>query len=779
MSEGVGHTQQAKAEGLDRRELLKGLLALPGLLGGLGRRASATETDHGAEERPGTRRVVVMGFDGMDPKLARRWMDEGKLPNLKQLAEDGCFRELATVNPAATPVAWSSFATGANPARTRIFDLLRRRPGSYEVVPGDIWLERKKATEEAADIINRVMRRVGVGAGVVAAAVLLVGRYVVRHLLGRKRTSFVVGSAVAGLLVGVVGGSALIGLLAGILAGSVVADWAPRSYIEYRNPLSCPTFWGLADRAGHRMRVLGVPCVFPPPQLRRAKVLSGYPAPDMTAGGFAIYTSAEGPPKGDPRRRIFRINAQVPVIETVVVGPFDRVGKEEDSMLRIEPIARCRVPLTIIPDHEKRMVTIRLQGQEHTIGERGWSRWFTITFEMSPLVREVGLARFCLVKFTPEELRLYLMPINYHPEHLPANVRLAHPPEFIDELTAEVGLFKTAGWAIDTFRPLIDNQIDDGIFLDDLHFTMGKKWEIFFSQLMKRDWDVLVGVFMGSDRVQHMMWRHIDPQHPLYDPEEAKLYGDSILDVYRALDEWVGITRKQLPPETVLFVVSDHGFSPFRKGVNLNRWLEEEGYLVLKSESLREAEHTGIEFWEVADWRRTKAYAAGLSGISINVLGREPIGAVEPGGQQQMLREEIRRKLEALTDPETGQRVIHRVYRREELYQGPYLDELPDLIVGYNRGYRTERATLKVGFDRPVISPNNTKWSGDHVTVDPELVPGVLFCNRPLSTDKQRLVDLAPTILTLLGVRVPSGVEGEALAFSTDPLDERPTDERS
>ena len=777
MTEKASPTQRARGDGLGRRELLKGVLALPGLLAGLGGRARAAQSarrqasatsgveEEGAQARPGTRRAVVLGLDGLDPKLVRQWMAEGHLPNLKQLAEEGSFCELATVNPAETPVAWASFATGANPGRTRIFDLLRRRPGSYEVVPGDIWLKRKRATEEGADIINRVMHRVGLGAGVLAAAVLLVGGRLVRHLLGRRRVSLVFGSALAGVLVGVIGGSALIGLLAGLLAGSVVADWAPRSYLEYKNPLACPTFWELADRAGQRASVLFVPCSFPSPELENGKALSSYPAPDMMAGGFSIYTSAEKPPKSDSKMRVFRINAQEPIIETVVLGPFDRVRTGEDYRLSIEPVRRCRVPMTIVPHHQRRQVTIRVQGQERTIGERQWSGWFTFTFEMSPLVREVGMARFCLVKFTPEELRLYLMPINYHPHHLPAHVRLAHPPELVQEITEELGLFKTAGWAIDSFRPLIEEQIDDELFLLDLYFTMNKKWQIIFSQLVRSDWDLLVAVLMASDRVQHMMWRHIDPQHLRHDPEEAKLYGDAILGVYRTLDDVVGAVRKNLPRETALFVISDHGFASFRKGVNLNRWLEEEGYLVLggdPSSGVGAGEH---EFWEVADWRRTRAYVPGLAGICLNVLGREPVGAVEPGAQYQKLREEIRRKLEALTDPETGQRVIHRVYRREELYEGPYLDELPDLIVGYERGYRTERTSLKVGARRSVIVPNRTKWCGDHITVDPELVPGVLFCNRKVTTAEPRLIDLAPTILTLLGVPVPPGMDGQALTL--------------
>ena len=714
---------------------------------------------------------MVLGFDGMDPTLTRQWMAEGHLPHFKQLAEEGCFHDLATVNPAATPVAWSSFATGANPGRTRIFDMNRRRPGGYEVVPGDIELERKRATAEGSDLVNRVMYRVGLGTGLMAAIILLVGRWLLRYLLRDRRVSFLVGSTLAGLLVGVVGGSALVGLVAGLVAGGAVAQWLPRSYMEFRSPLGAQTFWQIADRAKVRTRVLFVPCTFPPAVLEHGKLLSGYPAPDMTTGAYTIYTSAPPPTETDLEVWFFRIAPRARVVESVVMGPFDRVLLQTDQLRDLEPARRCQVPVLFVLDWDKRQVTIRVQGQEETIGERQFSDWFTFTFEMSPLVKEVGIARFCLVKFTPEEVRLYLMPPNYHPLKLPANLRFASPPEFLRELTTKVGFFKTAGWAVDTFRPLIMGQIDDGLFLDDLSSTMSKEWEIVSGEMGKGDWDVLVAVFMGSDRAQHMLWHHIDPEHPAHDPQEAAVYRDAILGVYKTLDDWVGLTRRTLPPETVLFVISDHGFAPFRKGVGLNRWLLEQGYLVLAQPLSPESASTETDFWQVTDWSRTRAYAPGLAGVAINLIGREPMGAVEPGPEYQQLCEEIRRKLEALTDEETGARVIRHVYRREEIYAGPYLDEIPDLIVGYERGYRTERASFAVAQRKPVIAPNHTRWSGDHVSVDPPLVPGVLFSNRALRSDpaggppgpSPRLIDLAPTILALLGLPVPAGVDGQAL----------------
>jgi predicted AlkP superfamily phosphohydrolase/phosphomutase len=212
-------------------------------------------------------------------------------------------------------------------------------------------------------------------------------------------------------------------------------------------------------------------------------------------------------------------------------------------------------------------------------------------------------------------------------------------------------------------------------------------------------------------------------------------------------------------------VVSDHGFNSFRKGVNLNRWLEEHEYQVLQADPDALGPDRSVEVWQVTAWDKTRAYVPGMAGVYLNVVGREPFGTVTRGPQYQRLREEIRRGLEELRDPETGETVVHRVYRREELYDGPHVNDLPDLVVGFRPGYRTERGTLKVGADRAVITDNLTKWSGDHITVDPEFVPGILFSNRKVTTESPGIMDLAPTVLSLLGVPTGSWMDGRALSL--------------
>jgi predicted AlkP superfamily phosphohydrolase/phosphomutase len=222
------------------------------------------------------------------------------------------------------------------------------------------------------------------------------------------------------------------------------------------------------------------------------------------------------------------------------------------------------------------------------------------------------------------------------------------------------------------------------------------------------------------------------------------------------MDALVGRVMKHVDDQTVLFVLSDHGFCSFRRGINLNAWLHESGYLALKNG----ASESGPYFGDV-DWSRTRAYTFGLGGLYLNLMGREAEGVVRPA-EQEALKQELIAKLNGLRDPDTGEEGIRSVYATSALYDGPYLREAPDLIVGYSEGYRTSWGAAVGKVSAKVFEDNCKAWSGDHC-VDPELVPGVLFSNRKLDASDPGIEDMAPTALQLFGLERPAWMEGKAV----------------
>jgi predicted AlkP superfamily phosphohydrolase/phosphomutase len=223
------------------------------------------------------------------------------------------------------------------------------------------------------------------------------------------------------------------------------------------------------------------------------------------------------------------------------------------------------------------------------------------------------------------------------------------------------------------------------------------------------------------------------------------------------MDALVGRVMARLDDRSVLIVMSDHGFTPFRRGVNINTWLLENGYLFLK-----DGKTASGEWFADVDWSRTRAYCLGLTGIFINRKGREGQGIVEEGAELRLLKRQLVTRLTSLADAETGQLAIREVQDAAAMFSGPYLDNGPDLLLGFNAGYRIswECASGKV---TPSVFENNTRrWSGDHC-VDPKLVPGIFLCNRPTNGHAPDIRDVAPTVLQLFGVEVPAYMEGKPL----------------
>jgi predicted AlkP superfamily phosphohydrolase/phosphomutase len=204
-------------------------------------------------------------------------------------------------------------------------------------------------------------------------------------------------------------------------------------------------------------------------------------------------------------------------------------------------------------------------------------------------------------------------------------------------------------------------------------------------------------------------------------------------------------------------VMSDHGFKSFRRGVNLNSWLYLNGYLHLK-----EGRSAGAEWFRDVDWTRTRAYGLGLGGIYVNQKGREAQGLVAPGEETRALKAELIGRLSGLQDDARQETAITEVHDRDGIYAGPYRDNAPDLIVGYNQGYRASWDSVTGKVNGTVFEDNIKAWSGDHC-IDPRHVPGVFFYSGKIAPRAPAIIDIAPTVLTLFGLPVPAHMDGRAL----------------
>jgi predicted AlkP superfamily phosphohydrolase/phosphomutase len=247
---------------------------------------------------------------------------------------------------------------------------------------------------------------------------------------------------------------------------------------------------------------------------------------------------------------------------------------------------------------------------------------------------------------------------------------------------------------------------------------------------------------------------------------------DSIPAIYRRVDKLVGTVRAQMREGDVLLLCADHGFQSFRRQVHLNNWLLEHGYLAVKSKLSRATTSVPNSY---VDWSKTRAYSVGLGMVYVNQQGREKHGIVAEQDVPALLAE-IQREFLASVDPQTGVRVGRSAHVTADIHQGPFLDREADLLLGFEADYRVSWITTSGGLEirqdeqgvyvpGPWVSDNNKNWSGDHVSVDPELVKGMFFCSVPLEIPEGGL-DLrhvAPTVLELSGVPIPAEYDLPAL----------------
>ncbi|MFN8574355.1 MAG: alkaline phosphatase family protein [Gemmatimonadaceae bacterium] len=614
---------------------------------------------------PATRKVVVVGLDGLEPKIVDRLLQAGELPNLARLRASGGYGRVATTLPAQTPVAWSTFSTGTNPGGHGIYDFLRRDPDTY-----------------APDLsFSRFERR----------SVLL-----------------------------------------------------PPKAVNLRRGT---TVWELLASEGIPSTVLRMPCTFPP-DTGKGRMLAGMGVPDLRGGlgTSTLFTTRSGIGEGEAEQ-VVQLTGSSPYTATL---PGPRRPKCEGSV-------GAAITIEVHPNGQG--ITIQSDGRPRAIQlSRGiWSDWLRLAFTSGPLQTTAGMVRF-LWRDDREATEVYASPVNFDPASPPFPI--SRPWEYANELTRAIGCYHTTGM-IEDHAGLTNGRLSEEDFLQQCQDVLGERERMLQFELNRHREGLLFCLFDTPDRLQHMFWRFTESSHPAnrHHGSGREAFASVIDEHYRACDAIVGRAMEHVDEHTLFVVLSDHGFASFRRGVHLNAWLHAQGLLTLKHGTIAGA-GAGASLGNV-DWGRTKAYALGLGSIYLNLKGREGEGIV-PVADAEGLAQEIARGLSGLRDDSAGTVAIRGVSTRREVYSGAFADESPDLVVRCAAGYRASWSTALGGVAGELFEDNTRKWGGDHI-VDPELVPGVLFMNRPFQSSAARMVDLAPTILGWFGVSAGAQMEGASL----------------
>lgn len=658
----------------------------------------------------GRPKLLILGFDGMDPTLLDRWMKARMLPNIAKVASTGGVLPLATTHSPESPTAWASFATGVNPGKHNIYDFLVRDTTTY--LP-DLGMVR------------------------------------------REPAKFLFG-------------------------------YLPVAKPKLFSTRGGTSFWVTAGHAGVRSSILTVPVTFPPEEVPNGELLSGLPLPDIRGTMGTFYYFATDLSRYEEGNTEFggilkRLVVENDVAQTELIGPPNPIIKQQVQAIRtkgptlsdqdraaiaeLQAKEDVRLPMTIRWNRAAKTATVEIDGQSVLLEPGKMSRWLDLDFRVNFFVRVHGMVQLLLMN-ADRELQLYISPVNWKPDNPP--LPMSSPASFSGDLFERLGYYRTLGWAEATW-PLNEGRMDERTFMEDLYKAFDDRAQVILSRIDARNWDLLVGVIESTDRVQHMMWRLLDPEHPMYDAALAQRFGDSIERVYRRADQFVGEVLERIEPGTTVLIVSDHGFHSWRKAVNLNTWLVQQGYMVLKSQGTQPGEKKlddlfgGGEFWENVDWSRTRVYAMGLGQIYFNLRGRESGGIVSPGAEAKQLADELAARLLTMTDPDDGARIVRSVYKRDDIYAGEFIHNAAELQVGMEEGYRVSWQTTLGGSPQGIVYPNMKKWSGDHGGYDFATTAGVLISNKPIASTTPSIVDIAPTVLKFFGLPVPESIDGKAL----------------
>ena len=679
---------------------------------------------------PKHKRVVVLGIDGLDPDILQEVIAQypDRMPNFRRLIDEGHLQPLGTSCPPQSPVAWSNFITGLDPGGHGIFDFIHR------------------------------------------------------DLVGRTPIASTTTPVEEGKLLGWEGG----------LFGPWVLPLPGEGGESNRTG---DAFWEILARKGIPSDIWRMPANFPVVPAKGVS-FSGMmtPALDSAYGEFTFYTSNPPVDSHITGGKIEPVREYGGEIATRILGPGN---------LFKEGAPTVSVPITIYVDRDAGACAIDTGEDVLVLKPGGWSDFTEVTFKFLPGWLGVpmdavapgtgslkGTVRFYLRQIDPD-FELYASPVNIDPLS-PGPMPVSEPADASADVAEEIGIYYTQGMPEDV-AALKPEMLTDEEFMAQSELVHKEAVRMLDYALDRytanEDGGLLFFYFSGVDLCGHMMWRHSDDDHPDHDPEyaardsshwsgrEGSTWHDVIDDLYLQMDPILGHVRQRVGDDTTLIVMSDHGFAPYRRKFNLNTWLYEEGYLVLKEGETKElppddAAHKDVYIFGSVDWSRTRAYGMGFNGLYLNLQGRELDNPETPEDESGIVTEteaptllaEISQKLLALRDTERGgEIVVLRCDLADETYEGERVQEAPDMLVGYNSGYGNSDPGSLGRITCNVLEDNlGGTFNGSHLMA-PEVVAGTLLTNAEVREGEHALEDLTVEILRQYGIEPGEGMRGHPI----------------
>jgi len=373
----------------------------------------------------------------------------------------------------------------------------------------------------------------------------------------------------------------------------------------------------------------------------------------------------------------------------------------------------------------------------------------------------------------------------------PPKVNFTYPPDFEKELIENIGEYKVFFSSLSAKNP--------EVLLEDLKKTLEMRAKALEYIWLTKKVDFLMMVDNGTDRAEHVWWKYLDQENPLYKKSDVEEYGNPLLEYYQEVDGVLSRIMNMIDEDTVLILMSDHGQGPLRKFVNLNMFLIKEGHMVVKKSTISKIKYflfkfgfspkniydilgkIGIEryasdrinqktklsiinkiFFSTSDidWSKTKAFSSGVTGaITINLKNREPEGCVSFDEEYERIKDEIIKKLNLLIDPENKKNIVKKVYKKEEIYFGPYLDKAPDIVAVPTESY--EFFGMHGFTFNKIIIPTFGN-SGGHRSEGIFIAFGNKI-KKGIEIKGAKIIDIVPTVLNIMNIPTPENIDGNVL----------------